>query len=61
MSNTEKEVSDKKAEIEGLSKVNSALHNDCDFLLKFFGQRQEAMANEIEAAQKAKAILSGAK
>ncbi|CAD7953375.1 unnamed protein product [Amoebophrya sp. A25] len=40
--NTEKEVADKKAEIEGLSKVNTSLHNDCDFLLKFFGQRQEA-------------------
>ncbi|CAD7922093.1 unnamed protein product [Amoebophrya sp. A25] len=60
-SDTEREVADKKGEVEGLSKVNTSLRNDCDFLLKFFGQRQEAMANEIEAAQKAKAILSGAK
>ncbi|CAD7967489.1 unnamed protein product [Amoebophrya sp. A120] len=58
---TEKAVENTKAEIEGLSKVNTALHNDCDFLLKFFTARQEAMASEVEAAQKAKAILSGAK
>jgi len=60
-STTEGEVAAKLEEIEGLSKVNTSLHNDCDFLLKFFDQRQQAMGDEIEAAQKAKAILSGAK
>eukprot|EP00392_Amoebophrya_sp_AT5.2_P005350 g5359.t1 len=59
--NTETDLTNTNNDIEGLSKVNTALHNDCDFLLKFFTQRQEAMGSEIEAAQKAKAILSGAK
>lgn len=41
--------------------MNSTLHGECDFLIKFFPQRQEAMQSEIEACQRAKAILSGAK
>jgi septal ring factor EnvC (AmiA/AmiB activator) len=38
----------------------SSLHGDCDWLLKYFDVRKEARTNEIDAMQKAKAILSGA-
>jgi len=38
----------------------STLHGDCDWLIKYFDVRQEARTNEIDAMQKAKAILSGA-
>jgi len=38
----------------------SSLHADCDWLIKYFDIRAEARANEIDAMQKAKAVLSGA-
>merc|ERR1719456_1434901 len=50
-----------KADLEGLHNYNGELHADCDFVLKNFDIRQEARAQEIEAIQQAKAILSGAK
>merc|ERR1719329_233050 len=36
------------------------LHADCDWLVKYFDVRKEARTNEIDAMQKAKAVLSGA-
>ena len=36
------------------------LHKSCDFTLKNFDVRQEAMSQEIEALNQAKAVLSGA-
>merc|ERR1711957_1106959 len=38
----------------------SSLHADCVWLIKYFDIRAEARANEIDAMQKAKAVLSGA-
>jgi len=38
----------------------SSLHADCDWLVKYFDMRKEARLNEIDAMQKAKAVLSGA-
>merc|ERR1719160_1032432 len=38
----------------------SALHKECDWLLKYFDVRKEARTTEIEALGKAKAVLSGA-
>merc|ERR1719221_1211546 len=38
----------------------TALHADCDWLLKYFDVRTEARNGEIESLDKAKAILSGA-
>merc|ERR1712166_923957 len=38
----------------------SSLHSDCDWLIKYFDMRSEARTNEIDAMQKAKAILNGA-
>jgi septal ring factor EnvC (AmiA/AmiB activator) len=38
----------------------SSLHAECDWLLKYFDMRKEARAGEIDALEKAKAVLSGA-
>jgi len=38
----------------------NTLHLDCDWLLQYFDVRKEARENEINAMQKAKAVLSGA-
>jgi len=38
----------------------SSLHAECDWLLKYFDMRKEARANEVDALEKAKAVLSGA-
>jgi len=37
-----------------------SLHNECDWLLKYFDVRKEARTSEIDALGKAKAVLSGA-
>jgi len=36
------------------------LHNECDWLLKYFDVRKEARTSEIDALGKAKSVLSGA-
>lgn len=38
----------------------ASLHADCDWLLQNFGLRQQARAEEVDALQNAKAVLSGA-
>jgi len=38
----------------------SSLHAECDWLLKYFEMRKEARSGEIDALEKAKAVLSGA-
>jgi hypothetical protein len=50
-----------EADLLSLLKNYQTLHNDCDFLLKYFDVRQTKRAEEIEALQQAKAIFSGAK
>merc|ERR1719330_1937848 len=37
-----------------------SLHNECDWLLKYFDVRKEARASEIDALGKAKAVSAGA-
>jgi hypothetical protein len=44
-----------------LGKASAALHQDCDWLLKNYDARATARAQEIDALNSAKAILSGAK
>jgi chromosome segregation ATPase len=46
-------------EIESLEQFKADLHQQCDFVMKNFNIRQAARLQEIEAIQKAKAILSG--
>jgi cell division septum initiation protein DivIVA len=59
--NTETSKSDAENELEMLANYKADLHQSCDFVMKNFEVRQQAMTNEIEAIQEAKAILSGAK
>jgi predicted RNase H-like nuclease (RuvC/YqgF family) len=47
-------------ELEKLQALLRAHHADCDYILKFFDVRQKSRAEEMDAIQDAKAILSGA-
>lgn len=52
---------DLDAALKELAETETGLHNDCDFLIKYFADRQNAMQGEIESLQKAKAFLKGMK
>jgi len=59
----EKHQSDKKSTEKELGvtlQTIHSLHNECDWLLKYFDVRAEARANEVDSLGKAKAVLSGA-
>merc|ERR1712084_35096 len=47
-------------ELMATMKYISSLHAECDWLLQYFDVRKQARAGEVDALQKAKAILSGA-
>jgi len=57
--NTEDKASTAK-ELMGTLRYIQSLHNECDWLLKYFDVRKEARASEIDALGKAKAVLAGA-
>merc|ERR1719478_1519638 len=42
------------------AKYIGGLHEECDWLLKYYGERKAARTGEIDALGKAKAVLSGA-
>merc|ERR1719454_654971 len=42
------------------AKYIAGLHEECDWLLKYFDARKAARSGEIDALGKAKAVLSGA-
>merc|ERR1719247_3249007 len=48
------------AELGATNQYIQSLHNECDWLLQYFGVRKEARTSEIDALSKAKAVLSGA-
>jgi len=59
----ESQGSDKSSNTKTLQATLSyiqSLHAECDWLVKYFDMRKEARANEIDALEKAKAVLSGA-
>jgi len=60
MAAAQSDLADTNEELEGLAKYNANLHAECDYMLKNFDVRQSARAQEIEALQQAKQILSGA-
>merc|ERR1719270_259830 len=41
-------------------KYISSLHVECDWLVKYYGVRQQARADEVDSLKNAKAVLSGA-
>eukprot|EP00746_Dinoflagellata_sp_MGD_P073092 gnl/MRDRNA2_/MRDRNA2_29667_c0_seq1.p1 gnl/MRDRNA2_/MRDRNA2_29667_c0~~gnl/MRDRNA2_/MRDRNA2_29667_c0_seq1.p1 ORF type:complete len:679 (-),score=204.94 gnl/MRDRNA2_/MRDRNA2_29667_c0_seq1:67-2103(-) len=48
------------SDLEDLSNLAGNLHRSCDYLLKNFETRQSSRAQEIDALNQAKAIMSGA-
>jgi len=48
-------------ELEGLDQTSADLHKSCDYTLQNFDARQKARADEMDALNEAKNILSGAK
>jgi len=59
----EKDTEAKASATQELGATNQyiqSLHNECDWLLQYFGVRKEARTSEIDALGKAKAVLSGA-
>jgi len=59
-SETEEAQLSNNAELTKLGEFLTAVHGDCDFLLKYFDVRQKSRAEEMDAIGEAKAILSGA-
>jgi len=47
-------------ELMATEKYISALHSDCDWLLKYFDVRKEARDSELDSLTKASSVLSGA-
>merc|ERR1719276_681116 len=54
------DLSSTRKELEATNQYIHTLHLECDWLLKYFDMRKEARTNEIDALEKAKAVLSGA-
>merc|ERR1719327_1392417 len=50
----------KMVEAMETAKYIGGLHEECDWLLKYFDARKAARSGEIDALGKAKAVLSGA-
>jgi len=50
----------RQVELMETDKYISGLHQDCDWLLKYFEERKAARAGEIDALGKAKDVLNGA-
>merc|ERR1740121_770064 len=47
-------------ELAGVLEFISALHAECDWLIKYYDVRKQARASEIDALGRAKSVLSGA-
>jgi hypothetical protein len=59
-SETEEAQLGNDAAIAKLNELLNGFHADCDWIVKYFDIRQKARADEMNAIQEAKAILSGA-
>jgi chromosome segregation ATPase len=49
-----------KKELGATVQYIGTLHNECDFILKYYDMRKEARAGEIDSLEKAVAVLNGA-
>jgi chromosome segregation ATPase len=56
---TKEAISDTLQELERLMATAAELHKSCDFFIDNFSVREHAMADEIEALDEAKAVMSG--
>merc|ERR1719224_11156 len=59
-SETEESQLANQASLDKLAEVLQGIHNQCDYILKYFDIRQTSRAEEMDAIEEAKAILSGA-
>eukprot|EP00392_Amoebophrya_sp_AT5.2_P013543 g13667.t1 len=59
ISQKNRDINDKVGEISALVETMKSYKEECDFLLKHFDVRQEAMTTEVEALNQAIAILKG--
>jgi chromosome segregation ATPase len=59
-SETEESQLANQASLDKLADLLSGIHNQCDFVLKYFDIRQKSRAEQMDAIEEAKAILSGA-
>jgi len=59
-SETEEAQLANQASLDKLGELLSNLHGQCDFIIKYFDIRQTSRAEEMDAIEEAKAILSGA-
>jgi len=50
----------KGKELDGVGDYAMSLHQECDFLLKYYGSRQQARTDEVDSLMKAKSVLNGA-
>merc|ERR1719231_1590900 len=57
---SEEGLKDKQHTLMGVERYIMELHQECDFLLKYYSVRQDARAGEVDALKNAKAVLSGA-
>jgi len=53
-------LKDSQHTLMGVERYIMELHQECDFLLKYYSVRKDARAGEVEALKNAKAVLSGA-
>merc|ERR1719440_685088 len=49
-----------QGELLATNQYIQSLHNECDWLIQYFDVRKDARASEVDALEKAKAVLSGA-
>jgi len=59
-SETEEAQQGNQASLDKLNKLLTDLHAQCDYVIKYFDIRQQSRAEEMDAIEEAKAILSGA-
>jgi hypothetical protein len=59
-SETEEAQLANQASLDKLNELLTGLHAQCDYIIKYFDIRQTARAEEMDAIEEAKAILSGA-
>merc|ERR1719450_878485 len=59
-SETEESQLANQAALDKLAELLQGIHNECDFILKYFDIRQKSRAEEMDAIEEAKAILTGA-
>jgi len=59
-SETEESQLANDASLGKLAELLQGIHNQCDYVIKYFDIRQKSRAEEMDAIEEAKAILSGA-